>query len=102
MIVYLKFSQRTFVRQLIVDIIILLENITLILYARNRWLDSEMNSSEQYKTIYKISVAVIIVCHIAAVFLKLLFYSYCHPWSELIRNPETENKGANTTRLFAN
>ena len=35
--------------------------------------------------------------------LKLLFYAYLHPWSELIRNPEmegTSGAGADVTNIF--
>ena len=95
------FRQGTLRRQVTVDLIIFLENLTLMVYARDKWLDHENNASEQYKTIYKMSALVIMACQFGGVFLKLIFYAFCHPWSELIRNPE--NKGsqdADITNIF--
>ena len=89
-------------RQLTVDAIIFIENLALILYARDRWLDSENNSSEQYKKIYKILSAVIMVCQFGAIFLKILFYAFCHPWSELIRNPENDDSDPEDINVITN
>ena len=55
-----------------------------------------------YKKIYKILSAVIMVCQFGAIFLKILFYAFCHPWSELIRNPENDDSDPEDINVITN
>ena len=90
------------VRQLTVDGIIFLENLALVLFARDRWLDDNINSSEEYRKIYRILAGVIMACQFGAIFLKIMFYSFCHPWSELIRNPEQDDNDPEEINVISN
>ena len=89
-------------RQLTVDVIIFVENLALVFYARDRWLDEGINSSEEYRKIYKILAVVIMACQFGGIFLKIMFYLFCHPWSELIRNPENDGNDQEEINVMSN
>ena len=101
-IVVIIFRKKSLVRQLTVDVIIFVENLALVFYARDRWLDEGINSSEQYKKIYKISAVVIMTCQLGGIFLKIMFYLFCHPWSELIRNPDNDDNDPEEINVMSN
>ena len=96
------FRKKSLVRQLTVDVIIFVENLALVFYARDRWFDEGIHSSEQYKKIYKILAVVIMGCQFGGIFLKILFYLFCHPWSELIRNPDNEDDDPEEINVMSN
>ena len=41
-------------------------------------------------------------CQFGAIFLKIMFYSFCHPWSELIRNPEQDDNDPEEINVISN
>ena len=100
--VLIKSRKKSLVRQLTVDAIIFVENLALVFYARDRWFDEDNYSSEQYKKIYKILAAVIMTCQVGSIFLKIMFYLFCHPWSELIRNPENDGNDQEEINVMSN
>ena len=72
--------RQTLIRQLIVDFIILIENLTMIVLAKNT-----VTSTSSFTENFPFCVIVIGICYFSAMFLKFTFYWCCHPWSTLIK-----------------
>merc|ERR1712226_524470 len=73
--------QHTLVRQFIVETILLLENVAMVILARTIVTASKIH----FHDIYNLTLLCIVVSYCSAMFVKILYYSFCHPWSELIR-----------------
>ena len=76
----LDVQYRTFVRQLLVDVILLIQNIVMIVLAKNT-----VTSSTAFSHAYDVISVVIGVSYVLSMLIKLLFYLYCHPWASIIR-----------------
>jgi hypothetical protein len=59
-------QQRTFVRQLLIDILILIENVSMVFIARET----------QCQDLYQLSIKIITFSYLMAVVLKLVFYTW--------------------------
>lgn len=46
--------------------------------------------------------AVIMTCQVGSIFRKIMFYLFCHPWSELIRNPENAGNDQEEINVMSN
>ena len=73
--------QHTLVRQFIVETILLLENVAMVILART----IVTARKTPFDDIYNLTLLCIVVSYSSAMFIKILYYSFCHPWSELIR-----------------
>ena len=69
----------TLVRQLVTEIILLVENVAMILVGKN------VPLFDYYEETFPILIKIIVICYLCSITLKIVFYSYCHPWSTLIR-----------------
>ena len=98
----IKSRKKSLARQLTVDFIIFIENFALVFNARDRWLDENIHSSEQLKKIYTILAVVVMPCQLGGIFLKIMLYLFCHPWSELIRNPENGGNDPEEINVMSN
>ncbi|XP_040572387.1 uncharacterized protein [Lepeophtheirus salmonis] len=67
----------TFLRQCIFDVIFILENLAMILLARE-------TLKESFFEIYDIMSLIIGGFSLIAIILKIIFYSCCHIWSDLL------------------
>ena len=71
--------QSTLVRQLVTEIILFVENVTMILVGRY------VPLFDYYEDTFPVLIKTIVICYLCSITLKIVFYSYCHPWSTLIR-----------------
>ena len=71
-------------KNLLVDLILLIENFFLCFWGTLTLLDSDL-FKEDWPVLY-IGLAIIWGSYLFAAFLKFFFIFYCHPWAELNRN----------------
>ena len=72
--------QRTFVRQVIFDLVFFVENALMMYLAR-----FTATKTPNFSDIYSGILIVVSVTYFIGTLLKVVFYMWCHPWSELIR-----------------
>ena len=75
-------GDHTLVRQFLVESVFLLENVAMTTLARRLTLKA---SATTFNEIYSYTIFCVCLSYTSAMFLKVLYYSCFHPWSELIR-----------------
>ena len=75
-------GDHTLVRQFLVESVLLLENVAMITLARRLTLKA---SATTFNEIYSYTIFCVCLSYTSAMFLKVLYYSCFHPWSQLIR-----------------
>lgn len=73
-------TRKTLLRQTLVDLIILAQNVAMIVVAKDT-----ITSTTEFQHAYLVIVFVCLGCYLISMSLKILFYCFCHPWSTLIR-----------------
>ena len=86
--------QPTFLRQFLVDSIFFMENVTMIVLAKDTKTFPRIDKS------YNIILYVIIACYLSSLLLKFLYYWYFHPWSAIIKPLKTQDEAGRNHRIF--
>ena len=73
----------TLIRQTVMDLIVLLENVILLGYS----LTSNITELRDRKLVYS---CIVMGFHLLGLILKVVFYRYCHSWSWLILDYDTK------------
>lgn len=72
--------QRTLIRQVVCDTVILVENITMLSLVMSK-VDATSDKFDEATVL----AILVVVLYITGMGMKIFFYCWCHPWAELIR-----------------